>query len=118
MPEKNRHEFERRHDTDFAYEIPGLARFRANIFMDRKGMGAVFRVIPSKILTAEAARPVAAVAAALSAQQGAGAGHGADRLGQVDDAVRDGRLHQSRAARPRDHDRGPDRVRARRTSSA
>jgi twitching motility protein PilT len=53
MPEKNRAEFERRHDTDFAYEIPGLARFRANIFMDRKGRGAVFRVIPSKILTAE-----------------------------------------------------------------
>jgi twitching motility protein PilT len=52
-PEKNRTEFERRHDTDFAYEIPGLARFRANIFMDRKGMGAVFRVIPSQILTAE-----------------------------------------------------------------
>ena len=53
MPEKNRGEFDRRHDTDFAYEIPGLARFRANIFMDRKGRGAVFRVIPSKILTAE-----------------------------------------------------------------
>ncbi len=52
-PEKNRNEFERRHDTDFAYEIAGLARFRANIFMDRKGMGAVFRVIPSQILTAE-----------------------------------------------------------------
>ena len=53
MPEKNRAEFDRRHDTDFAYEIPGLARFRANVFMDRKGRGAVFRVIPSKILTAE-----------------------------------------------------------------
>jgi twitching motility protein PilT len=53
MPEKNRGEFERRHDTDFAYEIHGLARFRANVFMDRKGRGAVFRVIPSKILTAE-----------------------------------------------------------------
>lgn len=53
MPEKNREEFERRHDTDFAYEIPGLARFRCNVFMDRKGMGAVFRIIPSKILTAE-----------------------------------------------------------------
>jgi twitching motility protein PilT len=52
-PEKNRHEFSERHDTDFAYEIPGLARFRANIFMDRKGRGAVFRVIPSQILTAE-----------------------------------------------------------------
>ena len=52
-PEKNKHDFSERHDTDFAYEILGLARFRANIFMDRKGRGAVFRVIPSKILTAE-----------------------------------------------------------------
>ena len=53
VPEKNAAEFQRRHDTDFAYEIAGLARFRANVFMDRKGRGAVFRVIPSKILTAE-----------------------------------------------------------------
>jgi len=52
-PERNREEFGRRHDTDFAYEIPGLARFRCNFFMDRKGMGGVFRVIPSKIMTAE-----------------------------------------------------------------
>ena len=52
-PDKNRHEFAETHDTDFAYEIPGLARFRANLFMDRKGRGGVFRVIPSKILTAE-----------------------------------------------------------------
>ena len=53
MPAKNQEEFSTRNDTDFAYEIPGLARFRCNIFMDRKGMGAVFRIIPSKILTAE-----------------------------------------------------------------
>ncbi|MEO5895657.1 MAG: type IV pilus twitching motility protein PilT [Vicinamibacterales bacterium] len=53
-PEKNRKEFEERHDSDFAYEIAGLARFRANIFMDRHGVGAVFRVIPSKIMSAEA----------------------------------------------------------------
>ena len=52
LPAKNREEFARRHDTDFAYELAGLARFRANVFMDRKGSGAVFRVIPSKILTA------------------------------------------------------------------
>ncbi len=51
-PERNREEFGRRHDTDFAYEIAGLARFRCNFFMDRKGMGGVFRVIPSKIMTA------------------------------------------------------------------
>lgn len=53
MPEKNIEEFAERNDTDFAYEIPGLARFRANIFMDRKGMGGVFRIIPQDILTAE-----------------------------------------------------------------
>jgi twitching motility protein PilT len=53
MPEKNRKEYAERHDTDFAYEIAGLARFRANVFADRRGPGAVFRIIPSKILTAE-----------------------------------------------------------------
>lgn len=53
MPARNQEEFAKRSDTDFAYEIEGLARFRCNIFADRKGMGAVFRIIPSKILTAE-----------------------------------------------------------------
>jgi twitching motility protein PilT len=52
-PEKNREEFEEVHDTDFAYEVPGLARFRCNYFMDRTGMGAVFRQIPTKIPTIE-----------------------------------------------------------------
>jgi twitching motility protein PilT len=53
VSERNRKEFADRHDTDFAYEIAGLARFRSNVFLDRKGPGAVFRVIPSQILTAE-----------------------------------------------------------------
>jgi twitching motility protein PilT len=53
MPDINRKEFGDRHDTDFAYEVAGLARFRGNAFVDRKGPGAVFRVIPAKILTAE-----------------------------------------------------------------
>ncbi len=52
-PERNRIQFRERHDTDFAYEVPGVSRFRCNFFMDRKGMGGVFRVIPSKIMTAE-----------------------------------------------------------------
>ena len=52
-PERNQEEFRKRHDTDFAYSIAGLSRFRCNFFMDRKGMGGVFRVIPSKIITAE-----------------------------------------------------------------
>ena len=53
FPDKNRQEFAERHDTDFAYEIAGLARFRSNVFEDRRGPGAVFRVIPAKILTVE-----------------------------------------------------------------
>jgi twitching motility protein PilT len=53
MPAANRQEFADRRDTDFAYEVPGLARFRANVFADRRGPGAVFRVIPTDILTAE-----------------------------------------------------------------
>ncbi len=52
-PERNREEFKRRNDTDFAYEVPGLARFRCNLFRDRKGVGGAFRPIPSKIMTAE-----------------------------------------------------------------
>jgi len=52
-PDRNRAEFDERHDTDFAYEIQGLSRFRCNVFMDRKGVGGVFRVIPAKIITAE-----------------------------------------------------------------
>jgi twitching motility protein PilT len=38
-------------DLDFAYEIPDLARFRANILHQQRGIGGVFRLIPSKILT-------------------------------------------------------------------
>ena len=54
MPERNRAEFERRHDTDFAYDLAGIARFRCNVFLDRKGMGGVFRIIPTKVSTVEA----------------------------------------------------------------
>src|SRR5580658_6270727 len=50
MPERNRVEWEQSHDTDFAYELKGAARFRCNVFLDSHGIGAVFRMIPSKIL--------------------------------------------------------------------
>jgi len=45
--------FEETGDIDFAYEIPGLARYRANFFQQKYGVGAVFREIPSKIMTTE-----------------------------------------------------------------
>ncbi len=52
-PPHKQEEFERLHDIDFAYEISGLARYRCNLFLDRKGMGGVFRVIPANIRTVD-----------------------------------------------------------------
>ena len=45
--------FEETGDVDFGYEIPGVARFRANYFMQKNGCGAVFRQIPSRVVTAD-----------------------------------------------------------------
>jgi len=53
MPERNRGEWKETGDTDFAYEIAGLARFRVNAARDRKGPVAVFRVIPAKVVTVQ-----------------------------------------------------------------
>jgi twitching motility protein PilT len=53
MPAPNRAEFAETNDTDFAYEIPECARFRANAFRDRAGTAAVFRRIPPAVVTVE-----------------------------------------------------------------
>lgn len=53
LTERQQRDFEAKKDLDFAYEIPGLARFRGNIFMQHKGIAAVFRIIPSRILSAD-----------------------------------------------------------------
>jgi twitching motility protein PilT len=52
-PEHKVKVFEETGDVDFGYEVPGLARYRANYFMQRNGIGAVFREIPSDILTVQ-----------------------------------------------------------------
>ncbi len=49
FPESHRKDFTERNDADFAYEIEGLARFRVNVFRDRNGVAAVFRLIPIEI---------------------------------------------------------------------
>ena len=53
MPERNRIEFAESNDTDYAYEIIGCARFRANALKDRNGVAAVFRQIPAQVVTVE-----------------------------------------------------------------
>jgi twitching motility protein PilT len=52
-PQNSKEKFEKTNDADYAYELPGIARFRVNAFKDRRGVGGVLRVIPSKILTYE-----------------------------------------------------------------
>ncbi|MEX5553804.1 type IV pilus twitching motility protein PilT [Pseudomonas pergaminensis] len=46
-------DFETSLETDFAFELPGVARFRANVFQQSRGMGAVFRTIPSEVRSLE-----------------------------------------------------------------
>ncbi|MFN7262633.1 MAG: type IV pilus twitching motility protein PilT [Pseudobdellovibrionaceae bacterium] len=51
LTEKQKKSFIEKWELDFAYTVPGIGRFRANVFMQRKGLAAVFRVIPEKIKT-------------------------------------------------------------------
>src|SRR5499426_1655000 len=53
MNDKQRKDYEEFLETDFSFEIPGVARFRVNAFNQNRGAGAVFRTIPSKILSLE-----------------------------------------------------------------
>jgi twitching motility protein PilT len=53
MNDKQRKDYEEFLETDFSFEIPGLARFRVNAFNQDRGASAVFRTIPSKVLTLE-----------------------------------------------------------------
>lgn len=50
---RNQTEFRETNDTDFAHAIDGVARFRGNAFRDHHGAGAVFRVVPATVVTAE-----------------------------------------------------------------
>ncbi len=69
-PEYKIKQFEETGDVDFAYEIPGLARYRANFFMQKWVCAAVFREIPSTILTAEQLGLPAAVSKLASLPRG------------------------------------------------
>jgi twitching motility protein PilT len=53
MNDKQRKDYEEFFETDFSFEIPELARFRVNAFNHNRGAGAVFRTIPSEILSLE-----------------------------------------------------------------
>lgn len=51
VPKRNREELEEHHQTDFGYELPGKGRFRVNVYRERRGIAAAFRLIPQRILS-------------------------------------------------------------------
>lgn len=53
LNEKQKRLFVENWELDCSYQLPGVGRFRVNVFMQRRGLGAVFRVIPEKIKTAD-----------------------------------------------------------------
>ena len=53
LDDRQKAHFEEKKDLDFAYSVPGLARFRGNILMQHRGIAAVFRIIPNRVLTAD-----------------------------------------------------------------
>ncbi|MHC5035004.1 MAG: type IV pilus twitching motility protein PilT [Planctomycetota bacterium] len=53
IPDRNRREYEAVNDTDFAYEIPGVARFRTNVYRDLNGPAIAQRLIPFDIMTVD-----------------------------------------------------------------
>ena len=53
MNDYQRKQFEEKYEADFSFSLPNIARFRANIFKQDRGLGGVFRTIPSKVLSLE-----------------------------------------------------------------
>ena len=99
LPQKLRERFEQELELDMSYSLPGRARFRVNVYMQRDAVGAAFRVIPFEIkpidelgLPGGGRRPRAVPARVRR-------GDRPDRFGQVDDAGLDGRRRQHRARR-------------------
>lgn len=70
LSEKQKKSFVEKWELDFAYVVEGLGRFRCNIFMQRKGLGAVFRTIPEKIKTAQELNLPAAITDLVDADRG------------------------------------------------
>ncbi|MFC2993124.1 MULTISPECIES: type IV pilus twitching motility protein PilT [Halomonas] len=53
MADRQRRDYEEFFETDFSFEVPGVSRFRVNVFNHARGSGAVFRTIPTDVLTME-----------------------------------------------------------------
>ena len=110
MSNRQKQKFKDNLEIDLAYSVPGLGRFRCNVFQQRGTVGLVLRVIPVKIMTVgELGLPLVLEKIAQE-ERGLVLVHRHDRLRQDHDAGRDDRLHQHPALRAHHDGRGPDRV--------
>ncbi len=98
-------------DVDFAYQMGKQARFRVNLFRQERGSAAVFRLIPSRVPTAEDLEPAGADRRPLRGPARPDPRHRSDRQRQVDQPGGDPRPHEQAARAPRRDDRRPHRVR-------
>jgi twitching motility protein PilT len=80
MNDLQRKNFEEFHECDFSFELGEVARFRVNVFMQRKGEAAVFRTIPTKNFDTRGVRYAAAPQTALRKRKGLDPGDRTDRL--------------------------------------
>ena len=110
MSSRQKAKFKENTEVDMPYGIPGLARFRVNIFQQRGNVGMVFRVIPTNIRDFRGTFPSQGDGEDLRGNAGPGAGGRHHQLRQVHHPGGYGRLHQLHAHRPHHHHRRPHRV--------
>ena len=105
-----RQKLENNWQIDFAYQIPGRARFRVNAYFQRSAVGAAFRLIPFEVTPLESLGTTPGRGRVRKPAARARARHRSDRLGQVDHARLADRRDQRDSRRAHHDDRGPDRV--------
>ena len=113
MNDKQRKTYEEFFETDFSFEIPKLARFRVNAFNQNRGAGAVFRNIPSQILSLDDLAAPKIFRDLCMLPRGLVLVTGPTGSGKSTTLAGDDRLLQRQPAGPHHHDRGSDRVRPR-----
>ena len=99
MSTAQRQKFKDAQEVDLAYSVPGLGRFRCNVFQQRGTVGLVLRVIPMQIRTIDELGLPPVLQADRRRRARPGAGHRHDRQRQEHDARRDDRPHQQDALR-------------------
>ena len=110
MNEFQKEKFKQTNEVDLAYGVPGLGRFRVNVFQQRGTIGVVLRVIPFKIQTIEQLMLPKVLEKIAGRAARPRPRHRHHRLRQVDDARGDDRSHQRDRDLPHHDDRGSDRV--------